>query len=173
MGAVGVRVREAHPRDALELLDLRRQVVAEGSWFIGTSDEAAHTVEDVESRIADARGSTTQTVRIARLDGVLVGYIELRPGPWRRTRHAVKLEIAVRDGHRGLGIGRALLQDALDWATASPDVHKVGLAVFADNERAIRLYRALGFEDEGRRIREYRMEDGSWRDDLLLYRFTS
>ena len=42
--------------------------------------------------------------------------------------------------------------------------------MFADNTRAVELYRRLGFEEEGRRVREYKLADGTYRDDLLLYR---
>ena len=41
------------------------------------------------------------------------------------------------------------------------------------DERAIALYEALGFEHEGHRQREYRMADGSYRGDRLLYRWCS
>jgi ribosomal protein S18 acetylase RimI-like enzyme len=165
------RIREASVRDALELLDLRRRVLAEGQWFIGAHDELTLTVEEQERRIVELRGSDEGTLRIARLDGALVGFVQLVAPAWRRTRHAVKLEIAVADGQRGRGIGRALMDDALAWARASPAVVKVGLVVFADNERAIGLYRSLGFREEGRREREYRMDDGTWRDDVLMYTF--
>ena len=85
-------------------------------------------------------------------------------------QHCGKLEIMVSARHRGVGIGRALMAYALDWARESV-LTKIGLTVYADNERAIALYRSLGFEEEGRRPREYRLPDGSYRDDLLLYRF--
>ena len=75
--------------------------------------------------------------------------------------------------HRGRGVGRALLTAGLEWAIENPTIEKVGLSVFSDNERAIALYRLLGFEEEGCRRGEYRMDDGSYRDDLLLQRSVS
>lgn len=168
---MGLRVREAVPRDVLELVELRRKVVAEGRWFIGTAEEQTWTVDRWDQLTADLRGSELGTLRVARMDGALVGFVLLRAPAWRRTRHAVKLEIAVAESTRGRGIGRALMDDALAWAIASPVVEKVGLVVFSDNDRAIALYRACGFVEEGRREREYKLEDGSYRGDLLLYRF--
>jgi ribosomal protein S18 acetylase RimI-like enzyme len=49
-------------------------------------------------------------------------------------------------------------------------LQKLSLAVFADNSPAIGLYRSLGFIEEGRRIGEYREEDGRLRDDLIMAR---
>jgi ribosomal protein S18 acetylase RimI-like enzyme len=163
-----VRVREASARDALEIVELRRRVVAEDRWFISEAGELDLEVEETLRVIALLKGSSSGTLRVARLDGRVVGFLSLRPPPFRRMRHVVKLEIAVAHGHRGEGIGRRLMEAALGWARATPGIDKVGLAVFADNERALALYRAFGFVEEGRRLREYKMADGSWRDDLLL-----
>ncbi|MCB9673600.1 MAG: GNAT family N-acetyltransferase [Alphaproteobacteria bacterium] len=167
-GAQRLRIREGSPRDALELLTLRRDVLAEGRWFIGT--EVDRTLEQEIRNIAALKASLTQALLVARLDGRLVGMVSLTNPPFRRTQHVVKLEIMVEEASRGQGIGKALLEAALDWAEAAP-VAKIGLNVFADNARALALYRSLGFAEEGRRSREYRMEDGTWRDDVLLYRF--
>ena len=52
-------------------------------------------------------------------------------------------------------------------AAASP-LEKLSLAVYAHNLPALSLYRALGFQEEGRRVGEYRFADGSLRDDVLM-----
>ena len=96
-------------------------------------------------------------------------FFDARGGSLLRLRNTGKLEVMVHPDWRGQGIGRALLEAGLAWAEGSP-LHKVGLAVFATNERALHLYTELGFREEGRRPREYRMEDGTLRDDVLLYR---
>ncbi len=153
------------------MVALRRRVVAEGRWFISEGAEGDVDLETMSHRVALCQGSEQQAVFVARGGRALVGYVLLRPPGWRRTRHVVKLEIMVDRVHRGQGVGSALLEAAIAWAERSPVVEKIGLAVFADNERAIRLYRRFGFEEEGRRVREYKLEDGTYRDDLLLYRF--
>jgi RimJ/RimL family protein N-acetyltransferase len=60
------------------------------------------------------------------------------------------------------------MSSVIKWAKHNPEVQKLALTVFADNDRAIRLYERNGFEVEGRRSREYRLSDGSWRDDLMM-----
>ncbi|MEZ4323340.1 MAG: GNAT family N-acetyltransferase [Myxococcota bacterium] len=169
MGTVdGLRIREASTRDALELLKLRREVLAEGRWFIGT--DVDRTVEQEIRNLAALKGSLNETVLVARRDGRLVGFVALAVPPFQRMQHVAKLEIMVEERTRGAGVGRALLEAAVAWAEDSP-LTKIGLAVFADNARALALYASLGFVEEGRRPREYRMEDGTYRDDVLLYRF--
>jgi len=53
-------------------------------------------------------------------------------------------DLCVLEPHRGLGVGRALLQAVLDAARAA-GCSGVTLEVRSDNERAQRLYRSLGF----------------------------
>jgi RimJ/RimL family protein N-acetyltransferase len=86
-------------------------------------------------------------------------------------RHCAKLEIMVAERSRGQGVGRRLMSAAMEWAVAHPTITKVGLSVFSENVRATKLYREFGFVEEGHRVREYRLEDGSYRDDVLMYRW--
>lgn len=46
------------------------------------------------------------------------------------------------------------------------------LGVFATNEAAIQLYESLGFIKEGSRKREFKLENGTYVDDIHMYQFT-
>jgi ribosomal protein S18 acetylase RimI-like enzyme len=60
----------------------------------------------------------------------------------------------VAKGARRSGVGRALLQAAVDWARSS-NIRKLELHVFPWNEPAIQLYEHFGFEREGFRKGHY------------------
>ena len=64
------------------------------------------------------------------------------------------------------GLGRRLIEPTLEAARAFP-LARVELAVRADNERAIALYRKVGFEVEGRRRRAM-LVDGVYYDDIIM-----
>jgi L-phenylalanine/L-methionine N-acetyltransferase len=72
----------------------------------------------------------------------------------------------VAASHRRRGIGRALLQRAVDWARENT-VAKLELHVFPDNEPAIALYESFGFVREGYRRNHYR-RDGEYVDAVLM-----
>ena len=57
--------------------------------------------------------------------------------------------------YRRRGVGRALLEAAVEWARAS-GASKLELHVFPHNQGAIKLYESFGFEREGYRKRHYR-----------------
>jgi ribosomal protein S18 acetylase RimI-like enzyme len=67
---------------------------------------------------------------------------------------------------RGRGVGRRLMEHALEAARAFP-LARVELWVRADNARAIALYRQIGFEEEGRRRRTL-LVDGVYYDDIMM-----
>jgi RimJ/RimL family protein N-acetyltransferase len=68
---------------------------------------------------------------------------------------------------RGQGIGRRLLERAIEWARGSGVVTRIELHVFTRNEGAIRLYERCGFAVEGTRRRSVR-RDGEYLDDLVM-----
>lgn len=166
-----LRLEPATDEDALATLVLQRGVLAEGDWFITEPGELAISPTQRALEIRDLARQDNSLFLLARRGASVLGYLTLHGGTLRRMRHTTKLAVLVDARFRGIGVGSALLSAGLDWAVANPAIDKVGLAVYGDNTRAIRLYEALGFVEEGRREREYKLADGSWRGDVLMYRW--
>jgi ribosomal protein S18 acetylase RimI-like enzyme len=80
-------------------------------------------------------------------------------------RHVGTLGMGVLKDFRGRGIGRRLIEETIAQATQL-GFEKLELTVHASNERAIALYRRVGFTEEGRRKRGW-FVDGIY-DDLIL-----
>lgn len=169
---VAIDIRAARATDAAGLLRLHRAVLTERRFFITEPEELRESVDDKIRQIRDFERSSNSLFLVARVGPDLVGMLTVRGGTLNRMRHTGKLEVMVHADARGHGIGRALMGAAVAWAEAHPEIEKLGLSVFVDNQRAIDLYRRFGFREEGRRPREYRLEDGRYVDDLLMYRFT-
>jgi ribosomal protein S18 acetylase RimI-like enzyme len=165
------RIEPARRRDALGLLAIHRAVLEEGEWFVTRADEFVGSLASKEAAIAEAASSDDELLLVARVRGDVVGWVSLLGTGLARHRHVCRLEVMVARTARDKGIGRRLVGEALAWATAHPTIAKVSLVVYAANVRAIALYRSLGFVEEGRREGEYRLEDGTWRDDLLMCRW--
>lgn len=167
----GLRIERARVRDALPLLALRREVLAEKQWFVTLPAELSTTLEAQEQQVRDLERSENSALFVARDRSVLVGMLGLYGGALSRTRHTAKLEMMVAKAARGHGVGDALLAEALGWADRNPWLRKLGLTVFAENQRALALYTKHGFREEGRREGEYLLEDGRAVADVLLYRW--
>ena len=86
-----------------------------------------------------------------------------------------KAELALMIGERrawGRGYAKESLRALLDHAFAAPGraglgLHKVYLAVFAENAAARRAYLACGFREDGV-LRDDIFRDGSWHDQILM-----
>ena len=68
--------------------------------------------------------------------------------------------MCVARNYWGYGIGNKLLESSLQWADMS-GVEKVTLTVLETNDKAIELYRRMGFEIEGVLKRTADMRTGS------------
>jgi putative acetyltransferase len=131
-----------------------------------------HASEEVHrARLADALApGKPDVLLVAELGGEVVGSCGLHPaGPSPRRRHAMMLGISVRSDAQGKGVGRALMQALCDYADRWIGLLRLELDVFADNERAIALYRRFGFEIEGLH-RGYALRDGAYADSYSMAR---
>jgi putative acetyltransferase len=112
----------------------------------------------------------TDFVLLAEREGRMLGSAGLHPaGQALRRRHAAMLGISVAPEAQGQGVGRALMQALCDYADRWAQILRIELTVFSDNERAIRLYRSMGFEHEGTH-RGYALRDGAYADVLSMAR---
>lgn len=121
-----------------------------------------------QKRLAEMPESTHALVAC---DGAnrAIGYGALIQAPQKRRAHTASLALVVHEDWQGKGVGRQLMGALLDYADDWLGLTRLELHVYADNERAIALYRQLGFEEEGR-LRADSFRDGEYVDGLLMAR---
>jgi RimJ/RimL family protein N-acetyltransferase len=158
-------IRRAVPADAAGLAALARAVGSEPErWLISTSDWRGAGAE--RRYLRAVRRSANASVFVAETAEGIVGRLSLARDPHPASSHVADLGLMVAASHRRRGIGRALLEQAVEWARQS-SVSKLELHVFPHNEPALALYRAFGFVEEGYRRRHYRRE-GEYVDAVLM-----
>ncbi len=106
---------------------------------------------------------------VALHQGLVIGSIGLEQFSRIRRSHAGSFGMGVLPGWQSKGVGSKLLATALDIADNWMNLQRVELAVYADNEAAIGLYRKFGFETEGL-FRDYAVRDGRLVDTLSMAR---
>jgi RimJ/RimL family protein N-acetyltransferase len=148
-------IRRAHARDAAALVALAEKVAAEpGGWLI--TDGGWRTAADERRYLRALRRYRDAAVFVAETaDDELVGRLSLGRDPHPASRHVADLGLMVAAAFRRQGIGRALLQQSVEWAR-DVGVRKLELHVFPHNEAAIALYDDFGFRREGYRKAHYR-----------------
>jgi putative acetyltransferase len=78
--------------------------------------------------------------------------------------------IAVREDHQGNGVGRRLMDAVIDLAENWLQIARLELFVWTTNHNAVRLYKSLGFEQEGT-LRNYAFFAGRYLDANIMARF--
>jgi RimJ/RimL family protein N-acetyltransferase len=160
-----ITIRRAEPGDAAGLVVLAAAVGREtGNWLLTT--DTGRTIADERRFLRAVRRQPDAAVFVAVDDDAVVGRLSISRDPHPSSAHVADLGLMVAAGHRRRGIGRGLLDAAVDWAR-SAGVGKLELHVFTWNEPAIKLYESFGFEREGLR-REHYLRDGVLVDALLM-----
>ena len=157
-------VRHAEPRDAGALVALANAVGSEdGRWILSPD---WRSVGEERRYLRSVRRHPDAAVFVAEHEGAVVGRLSLARDPHPASRHVADLGLMVDARHRRLGIGRALLDEAVAWARRAA-VRKLELHVFPWNEPALALYESFGFVREGYRAGQYRREE-EYVDAILM-----
>jgi ribosomal protein S18 acetylase RimI-like enzyme len=96
----------------------------------------------------------------------VVGWCEVRRDILPGRAHSGLLGMGLRGSYRGQGLGRRLIEQILH-AARDRGFERIELMVRSPNVRAIRLYAAVGFQEEGRKRDAVRLDDGS-EDEVLM-----
>jgi phosphinothricin acetyltransferase len=81
-------------------------------------------------------------------------------------RHTVENSVYIDEGHRGRGIGKALLAPLIDMAREL-DMHVIIASIDSEMAASIRLHAGFGFEEVGR-FREVGNKFGRWLDVVYM-----
>ena len=160
-----IRVRPAAPADAPALVALAEEVGREeGRWILAT--ETWRSVSDERRYLRTVQRHPDAAVFVAEDEGRIAARLSLSRDPHPASGHVADLGLMVGERHRRRGIGRLLLEEAVNWSRVS-GIRKLELHVFPWNEPAIALYESFGFEREGYR-KEHYARGGEYVDAILM-----
>jgi L-amino acid N-acyltransferase YncA/DNA-binding transcriptional ArsR family regulator len=106
---------------------------------------------------------------VAEVDGEVVGWTALSPTSTQDCYAGVaESSIYVAEGHRGRGIGKALIRRQVV-AADDAELWTLQTAIFTENRACIALHRAAGYRTVGIRERIAKL-NGTWHDTVLVER---
>lgn len=166
---MALTVREATVADAVTLVAHLQELAAEPGINIPLSPDEVISVEHEKAVLKDFHDSPRALMLVAVDDAQLVGELSIKAVSSRRAvQHVATLGMSVKPAHRRKGIGRALMNAAIEWAP-SAGIKRIELYVYARNAPAIALYEACGFRVEGTR-RGFIREGDAYLDDVVMAR---
>lgn len=143
-------------RDALD------SVSREKMWLAFTeAPPYEHTRKFVEGLIRD------NDIQVYAVMGdTVVGWCDITRRKRDTYSHTGSLGMGIIKPHRGRGLGEKMLVECIRQAKSN-GLEKVCLDVYSHNTAGIKLYEKLGFQYEGKRIKEAKI-DGKFLDVVLM-----
>ena len=159
-------IRQARVEDAPTLAEAEREIAK----VLGRLASLPHELknEAFREKILKLGNSDSGTYLVIEDHGVIVGHALLEPLELAVTSHVARLTVAIHEGSQGMGYGKKLMQELIQWAAANSKIEKIELQVRSSNERAISLYKTFGFEEEGRKIKRLKLGPNRYVDDVYM-----
>ena len=154
-----LRIRPLVRDDFATWQSLFSSVADEGLW-IGAEPPVGDRSGWLEEAFLDRDDNA---MLIAEVDGTPVGWISVELD----DAMVGELGMGIISGFRSQGIGTALTRAAIEWARMQR-APRLMLRVFPHNERAIGLYRKMGFVETEKRIGIWPRRNGDMWDVIFM-----
>ena len=163
-------LRPTSPDDAARMIEYMKETAAETPWLLRYPDEVSYTLESEKEILGRLLDDPFSVMMAASVDGEVAGNCSVSGiGMKRKIRHRCSMAIALYRAYWNLGIGRAMI-GYLSELAGQIGYEQMDLEVVAENEQAQRLYHKCGFTESGRRIHALKFDDGSYHDEILMYK---
>ena len=143
-------IRNGTERDAEAVLSNFILTHGQTEFLTTYPDETTLTVLQEKEYLKKKTENPREVELVAEVDGVITGTAGIGGvGSAEKTSHRASFGIGIDRAWWGLGIGRALTEACIECAAAA-GYTQLELEVVADNERALSLYKSVGFVEYGR-----------------------
>jgi ribosomal protein S18 acetylase RimI-like enzyme len=128
------------------LYNLIREVYKTSAFMSEVFHEKFHSFSLFETYLFDFEEIAGSFLLVAFQDDNPAGYLSLEPKQASRLKHTAWLNMGVLEKYRGKGIGKMLVDAAIERIQDEKTIEIVYLMVRADNFAAVKLYQQKGFE---------------------------
>jgi len=152
------------------LLDYLKQISEETEFVLRYPEEVNYTLEGEKRLIESMKESPYDAFLTVTVDGKVAGNCHLMLQSGLKTRHRGSVAIALTKEYWGLGIGTVLFGELIRIAQENPEVNQLELEVIEGNDRAIALYKKMGFTEYGVRPNAIVLKDGRVLSEIMMLR---
>ncbi len=160
-------IRNADKGDGDAVFELFNLSHAETDYLLSYPDENSFDAEQEAKFLEEKTNSPDEAELIAVIDGKIAATAGFEAvGKKYKVKHRAEFGISVLKEYWGLGIGRALTLACIECAKKA-GYKQLELNVVGDNERAVSLYKSLGFVEFGRNPKGFNSRISGYQE--LLY----
>jgi len=158
--------RTPKEEDAAAIVAFYNRVGGQTDFLSFGKDEYPLDAAAQAAAIGRLKGDPTNLMLLATRGEAIVGIATIGSSPKAKFRHSGELGIVIDRDDWNKGIGTRLITQLLEQLKTNGITSRVSLSTRADNP-AIRLYRRLGFAEEGRGKNAV-LEKGVYHDLVLM-----
>jgi len=141
---------------------------AETDYLLSYPDENSFDAQQEAEFLKEKTESPNEIEIVAVVDGMVAGTAGIEAvGAKYKLKHRAELGIAILKEYWGLGIGKALMEACIECAKDA-GYTQLELNVVAENERAVALYRKMGFVEYGRNPRGFNSRVSGYQEVVYM-----
>jgi RimJ/RimL family protein N-acetyltransferase len=152
-------IRKAIKSDASELVNYLNSISKESDYLTFGEGEVGVTIKQEEEFIEAANNKNNSLFIVAQMNGKIMGNLNFSAGERKRIAHTGEFGVSVLKEYWGNKVGEELVKYLIQWSKSSAVIRKINLRVRTDNTKAIKLYKKLGFFEEGIIKRDFLIEN--------------
>lgn len=141
-------IREAVPADAEAVIHLLNETATQTGFMTQGEEGLGISVEEEAKELDKLYSSDNNCVLLAVVDEQVIGIASIHGSSKPKIRHIGEIGIVIDKDYWGMGLGRLMMEELLDWANDADVLKRLQLQVQFRNKRARALYESLGFELE-------------------------
>ncbi len=141
---------------------------AETDYLLSYPDENSFDAQQEAEFLKEKTESPNEIEIVAVVDGVAAGTAGIEAvGSKYKLKHRAELGIAILKEYWGLGIGKALMEACIECAKEA-GYTQLELNAVAENERAVALYKKMGFVEYGRNPRGFNSRVSGYQEVVYM-----
>lgn len=166
-----ITIRRAHKGDQGAYAAVANACYLETRFLSRCANDEPLSAEKLLYFIEDVEKSNKEILLLAVYKDTVVGYGQITSCLNReKMKHKCDLDISILKRYWNLGIGTSLMNSLIVFSRFA-GYEQINLSVASDNERAIRLYKKLGFQITGKEVHAMKHSYGDYSDFVFMTKF--
>lgn len=143
-------IRNGDESDGKEVLEVFNTTHEQSDYLLSYPEENSLTPDGEAQFLKEKTMSSNEIELVAVVEGKIVGTAGIEAvGNKYKLKHRAEFGISVLEEYWGFGLGKALTKACIQCAKDA-GYDQLELNVVAENERALAMYRSVGFKEFGR-----------------------
>jgi len=151
-------IRALEASDARSFIHLQEEIFQQTDFMYNMQNELDLTVQQLRKDLVYWKQLKNRTILLCILNGIFAGYAVIHGYKHSKVKHVAAVHLAVKEEYQQQGLGSALMKAVESWSKQR-HISRLELTVMEHNDRALNLFKKLGFQQEGIRLNAIKLND--------------